>query len=514
MVLNDNVGGLGDDADMNRNDSKTWFETSGILPVSRSEARPAWEKRYHFKLLITDTLIIIFVIFTAHILRYGTRMANFDFSSTLRLQHQNTYTIISLLLIVGWLLVMTVGDTRDTKIFGSGPTEYKRVVNSTLLVFGTYGVASFLLKAELGRGYILIALPLGLFLLVFSRWFWRKRLHSRRSKGFNTYRTLIVGQSEQAAHVAIEISRSKVSGFLPVGAITETRDGSLRGTEVPVLGGFDQVIRAVEVSKADTVVITNTDSVSPDELRRLGWDLEAKGVQLVVAASLTDIAGPRIHMRPVSGLPLIHVDYPQFVGRKKFMKRTLDIFGSVFGLILFSPIFLAVGIAVRSTSPGPIFYFQERIGEHGNPFRMYKFRSMIDGADDQLASLLDQQGTSDTPLHKLHEDPRITKVGGFIRKYSLDELPQFVNVFLGSMSLVGPRPQRSSEVELYSKYEHRRLMVKPGITGLWQVSGRSDLDWEDSIRLDLYYVENWSVMTDVVLLGRTVKTVIRPDGAY
>ena len=182
-------------------------------------------------------------------------------------------------------------------------------------------------------------------------------------------------------------------------------------------------------------------------------------------------------------------------------------------IALGSPIMLAVAIAVKMSSPGPIFYWQERIGLRGQPFHMFKFRSMVQGADDQLQSLLDAQGTADRPLFKVINDPRITPVGRFIRRYSLDELPQFFNVLRGEMSLVGPRPQRESEVALYDAVAHRRLFMKPGISGLWQVSGRSDLDWDDAIRLDLYYVENWSMAGDVAILWRTISTVVAARGA-
>ncbi|MCA1305494.1 exopolysaccharide biosynthesis polyprenyl glycosylphosphotransferase [Microbacterium esteraromaticum] len=230
--------------------------------------------------------------------------------------------------------------------------------------------------------------------------------------------------------------------------------------------------------------------------------------------SLTDVAGPRIHTRPVAGLPLIHVEYPRFEGRQRLAKRSFDIIGSLALIVLFAPVMAAVAVAVKATSKGPVFYSQERVGLRGKPFRMFKFRSMIVGADDHLQSLLDQQGTSDQPLFKVTDDPRITPVGRFIRRYSLDELPQFFNALLGTMSLVGPRPQRAAEVELYDDDAHRRLHMKPGITGLWQVGGRSDLSWNDAIRLDLYYVENWSVASDVIVVARTAAAVVKPSGAH
>jgi exopolysaccharide biosynthesis polyprenyl glycosylphosphotransferase len=248
-------------------------------------------------------------------------------------------------------------------------------------------------------------------------------------------------------------------------------------------------------------------------MRELGWELEAKSTNLIVAPALTDVAGPRIHARPVAGLPLIQVDYPEFEGRKYAAKRAFDLVVSFLALVVLSPVFLVIAILVRSDSPGPAFYLQERVGLNGKRFRMLKFRSMVVDAETQLPGLLDRTDGNGM-LFKLRSDPRVTRVGSALRKHSLDELPQLVNVLLGDMSLVGPRPPLASEVERYDAWAHRRLLVRPGITGLWQTQGRSDLSWEDSVRLDLYYVENWSLTGDIIILYRTVRSVAVAEGAY
>ena len=263
---------------------------------------------------------------------------------------------------------------------------------------------------------------------------------------------------------------------------------------------------------ADTVVITSSDDLPPERLRQLGWSLESGRQYLVMAPSLTDVGGPRIHARPVAGLPLIHVETPSYDGLKHFAKRAFDLIGSAILLLALSPILVVLALVVRVTSVGPVLYRQERIGLNGEPFGMLKFRSMNVNADDKLAELLEAQGTSDRPLFKIRDDPRLTRVGGFLRRYSLDELLQLLNVLRGDMSLVGPRPQREGEVALYDSAAHRRLLLKPGMSGLWQVSGRSSLSWEDSIRLDLYYVENWSIVGDLVILWRTFRAVMLPQG--
>jgi exopolysaccharide biosynthesis polyprenyl glycosylphosphotransferase len=248
-------------------------------------------------------------------------------------------------------------------------------------------------------------------------------------------------------------------------------------------------------------------------VRRIGWDLESTGVDLMVAPAITEVAGTRVHSRPVGGLPLMYIESPSYEGGKKAAKTILDFGVAWIALIIASPIMLAAALAVKLTSPGPVLFRQERIGLHGKAFNVYKFRSMRVGADAELAELLRQQGTDDRPLFKVENDPRITPIGEFLRKFSIDELPQLLNVIRGEMSLVGPRPQRAEEVALYDNAAGRRLLVKPGITGLWQVSGRSDLSWEDTIRLDLYYAENWSFIDDFVILLWTVKVVLQSRGA-
>jgi len=276
------------------------------------------------------------------------------------------------------------------------------------------------------------------------------------------------------------------------------------------MGSVNAVDRAIIETRADTVVVTSTDDLPPDKVKEISWGLEAGRQHLVLAPNIIDIAGPRIHTRPVAGLPLIHVETPRFTRGERALKRSFDLAGAILAIILFSPVLLGVATAVKLTSRGPVLYKQERIGMNGEPFRMLKFRSMRVGADAQLSRLLQEQGTSTQPLFKIDNDPRLTSIGRSIRKYSLDEFPQLVNVLAGSMSLVGPRPQVAAEVALYSNSARRRLLARPGITGLWQVSGRSSLTWDQTVRLDLYYVENWSMIGDLSILLKTVGTVLVP----
>ncbi|GAA3896146.1 sugar transferase [Leifsonia kafniensis] len=480
--------------------------TAGVL------RRVSWQRAYAMRLFLTDAVVIVVAVFGSHFFWFGFQAVDLAAREITGLRLG--YTTVSVVLVIAWMIILDIFATRDHKVIGSGTLEYKRVADATIRLFGTFAIVAFLFKIELARGYFLTALPIGLVLLILSRWMWRQWLRKQQATGRFVSRAVLMGDRLKSAHVAATIQRTPGTGLHLVGALTRlgsANKGPVCG--VPVVGGYDDLLQAVDATQADTVILTGADEIGPDDMRRVGWELEARGIELIVAPALTDVAGPRIHARPVAGLPLIHVSYPTLEGAKRVYKRTFDIVGSSLMIIVGSPVLIAVAIAVKRSGPGGILYRQVRIGRHGKSFGMLKFRSMVQDADDQLESLLDAQGTSDTPLFKVTNDPRITPVGKFIRKYSLDEVPQLFNVFFGEMSLVGPRPQRAAEVALYDDVAHRRLIMKPGMSGLWQVSGRSNLSWDDSIRLDLYYVENWSLTTDITILFRTVRAVVTPEGA-
>ncbi|PRI11017.1 sugar transferase [Leucobacter massiliensis] len=474
-----------------------------------------WEQDYRRRLLLSDAVVVLASVFAAQWLRFGAAEQDLHIEPTRSLGFGIGYTVLSFVLAACWLAALAVGGTRDPKVFGAGPAEYRRVLDMTLLVFGLFAIVGFAFRAEIGRGYLLIALPIGLVLLLLSRWLWRKRLHRERLRGRNTYRAIVVGDPEMCVRLAREVCGKPHTGFRLVGAVTN--GGSLVGEDLapglPVVAGYDGLLDAVDAHRVDALIVTSTDSVSPERLRWLGWELESRRVDMILTLALTDIAGSRIHMRPVSGLPLIHVEHPEFTGHRLLEKRLFDLLASALLIVLLSPVLLVLALLVRLDSPGRVIFKQRRIGVGGRSFWMFKFRTMVEDAEDRLASLLDQSDGNGV-LFKMKDDPRITRTGRWLRKYSVDELPQLFNVLRGEMSLVGPRPPLPAEVEQYDKWVHRRLLVKPGITGLWQVSGRSDLSWEESVRLDLYYVENWSLTSDLLILLRTVKTVTHPQGAY
>ncbi|PKI90853.1 polyprenyl glycosylphosphotransferase [Actinomycetales bacterium SN12] len=484
----------------------------GAVPESSPKRRNLdWRRKYARSLLVTDLSVLVWVVYGTQIAWLGFNGASVPTDNLFGLPNIS-YWLFSAGLVFVWLWALGLIDSRNHRIIGTGTTEYVRVARASFSLFGAIAIVAFLTKVDVARGYLLISLPVGVLMLVFVRWLWRQWLISTRRTGSYSARVILVGSERSVANIARELRRAPNAGYFVVGAcVTGGQDGdTLPGTDILVLGSVDGVESALVATGADTVVVTSSGDLPPGGVKRLSWALEAGRQHLVLAPSITDVAGPRIHTRPVAGLPLIHVETPRFTSGQRLLKRVTDIIGSLALMALLSPLFAAVAIAVMTTSPGPLLFKQERIGLNGEPFRMLKFRSMRVGADKELNSLLQSQGSAEQPLFKVKDDPRITRVGKFIRKYSLDELPQFFNVLSGSMSLVGPRPQVAAEVELYSDAARRRLRARPGITGLWQVSGRSALNWEQAVRLDLYYVENWSFLGDLAIILRTLKAVLAP----
>lgn len=482
-------------------------------PRSGSGVTRPWPSRYARRLVAVDVVVLAWVVF-------GVQIAWFGFTtSAVQLRDVGSgalaisYTVVSVVLVVVWMLALAIFGTRGYQEIGTGSGEYRLVADATVRVFGLVAIIAFLFRIDIARGYILLAFPLGLLFLLLGRWLSRQWLMAKRVAGHYMSRVIVVGSQANVARVVSELGRSPQSGYKVVG-VCAPRSEAVQTGGPPILGGLDDVARIMRYSGADTVVIAGADDLSPEQVRELSWGLEPGREHLIVAPSLIDVGGPRIHTRPAAGLPLMHVEMPSYTGGRLVAKRALDIIGSAFAICILAPVFIGVAIAVATTSRGGVFYVQRRIGMGGREFPMLKFRSMVAGADAELHTLLKAQGTNDRPLFKVRNDPRLTPVGGFLRRYSLDELPQFFNVFIGQMSLVGPRPQRSAEMSLYHGHDYRRLLLKPGISGLWQVSGRSDLEWDEAIRMDLYYVENWSLAGDIVIIWRTARAVFARSGAY
>jgi exopolysaccharide biosynthesis polyprenyl glycosylphosphotransferase len=368
------------------------------------------------------------------------------------------------------------------------------------------------LRLDVARGYVAMAMPAGMIGLLVARWLWRNWLTLYRAQGLMSGSVLVVGDREHLVNLIRALGSVPAAGYRVVAACCGDADQHYIG-KVPVVGDESEAAEITGRLGINTVACTSSRRLGSGGLRRLGWALEGQDVDLVVAPGLTDVAGPRVLTRPVAGLSLLHVEAPVFAGPQLAVKTAIDRIAAAVLLTLLSPLFAVVAVLIRRDHGGSVFFRQERIGRGGTSFPMLKFRTMLVGADAMLPSLLDRS-EGHGPLFKLRDDPRITHIGEKLRRYSLDELPQLVNVLRGQMSLVGPRPPLPNEVETYGHDVRRRLLVKPGMTGLWQINGRSDLSWDESVRFDLYYVENWSVMSDLMILWRTGRAVLRASGAY
>ncbi|ANP74106.1 sugar transferase [Cryobacterium arcticum] len=471
----------------------------------------AWARHYRTRLRFTDAGVIIAVVGTAFLARF---VLGAPIPSAAEIPRG--YWLTPALVAFAWIVALATFRTRDPRIVGVGATEYKLVINASALAFGMLAIVCLLLQVDTARPYFVLALPLGVAALVLERWIWRKWLIRQRRFGHYLATAIVVGDSDEVEYVVRQIDEKSGAAYHVVGAAI---DGSNTGAVavgdhiVPIVADFGNVASAARLMRVDAVIVAGHPKLGTKYIRSLGWDLERTSAELVLSSRLTDVAGPRIHFRPVEGLPLIHVEIPQYDGAKHILKRALDVVLASAALLLLSPLLAFIAVLVKVDTPGPALFRQERLGRNGRPFHMLKFRSMVRTAEDDLAGLLDKNEGAGV-LFKIRSDPRITPVGRFIRKYSLDELPQLWNIVKGQMSVVGPRPPLPSEVQNYETHMHRRLYIKPGLTGMWQVNGRSNLSWEESVRLDLYYVENWSLAGDLMIIWRTVKIVLRPLGAY
>ncbi|OBA79595.1 polyprenyl glycosylphosphotransferase [Mycobacterium sp. 1164966.3] len=492
----------------------------GRSPVNANPAPPPcvkvvsrWQQQYARRLHITDSIIVCGAVVLAQYVRFGREPDTSGYPGPVM-------TLFSCLFAALWLSSIAVFHTRSTRVIGSGIDEYRRIASASFWTFGIIAMVTLLAKIDLARGYLAVALPVGTLGLVASRNLWRKYVWQQRIKGRCQTMVLAIGDRAGVSHLAQELLRNPKDGYLVVGVCIPgygpARGDMLmvQGREIPILGDETVVFSAIQYCCADTVAVTHTEHFGVRGIRELMWQLETMDIDLVVAPGVVDVAEARLTLRPIAGFPLLHVDKPQYEGTQRFQKRAFDFCFALAALIGTSPLLIIAAIGIKLTSKGPVYYRAERIGLDGRPFTMLKLRTMVNGADQQLDRLLPFNEGAGGMLFKMRDDPRVTRVGKLLRRFSIDELPQFINVLKRDMSVVGPRPPLRREVENYAGDVKRRLLVKPGVTGLWQVSGRSDLSWEDSVRLDLSYVDNWSMAGDLVIIARTLKAVLARDGAY
>ncbi len=421
-----------------------------------------------------------------------------------------------LVVAVAVALVIPLVPSWDQRILGQGTEEFRRLGRALLTTAVVLAFAAVASGATSLRDWIFGVLPCTALLCLLQRYTLRKILHRYRAAGSCLLPVIAAGHPDALEDLIARTRRESHLGWQIRAVCTSGRSGDGRAPDridsVPVVGGFEDVATKARLGGYRVVMISADRYWTRTRMQRLCWDLEGTPTEMVVAPMLMDIAGPRVHVSEVLGMPLLRLSEPVFTGPRLFVKSLVDRMGALALLVLLSPVLGVIAACVKADSAGPVLYRQRRVGHHGEPFVMLKFRTMVEGADSLREELTHDEGAG--PLFKLRDDPRTTAVGSWLRGYSLDELPQLVNVLRGEMSLVGPRPSLPGEAARYEPEMRRRFLVRPGMTGLWQVSGRSDLSWSESVRLDLRYVENWSLTLDAMILWKTVRAVLGRQGAY
>ena len=483
-----------------------WVRMSGFVITRDRYGRQstrrssAWAKDYLRQAAVVDLGCAIVGVFMAVQLRFGNDI-------------NVTYEALSLGLPIFWIAAVWLAGGYDVRFVGTGSDEFRKVLNAGVGLTAVIALFSYAINLELSRAFVVIALPSVTFFDLIARLVLRKRLHRRRSSGQCMMSVVAVGHEPAVADLVNELRRERYHGLTVIGACVARPSKCSEVAGVPVYGGLDDVSAAVRTFGADTVAVLACPEMNGLRLRGLAWELEKTGTDLCVSPALLDVAGPRTTIRPTAGLTLLHVDHPQLSGLRLVVKGLFDRCIAAAALILLSPLMLLLGAMIWLHDRGPALFTQVRVGKDGRVFRIFKFRTMVVDAEQRKPQLI-ASNDHDGVLFKLRGDPRVTAIGVHLRRWSIDELPQLINVLLGHMSLVGPRPALPDEAAMYADHVRRRLVVKPGLTGLWQVNGRSDLSWDESVRLDLRYVENWSFALDLQILWKTISALLRGSGAY
>jgi exopolysaccharide biosynthesis polyprenyl glycosylphosphotransferase len=478
------------------------------LPQYRSAPAPVprtrWESNYRAAVIATDVIAVGAAVLLGYVLGLGSYVPQFGVSPGVGI-------------ISGILMIVALVASRswDPGILGQGSEEFSRLIRAVVISAVALGLLGLAFTATAARPWVFGLIPLAGLLACMFRMLLRLRVHRLRDRGHCALSVLAVGPTNAVIDLIDRTRRDKRRGWVvsgictPTGAAPDDADTLL---DIPVLGDLDAVADVARSGEYRVVAVCPTPGWSSKRLHQLAWSLEYVAAELVVDPGLMEVAGPRLHVEPVDGFPLLRLTRPTFTGVPWLVKHAVDRLGSILLLLLTAPLFLALAIGVKLDG-GPVFFRQTRVGKHGREFPMLKFRSMVVDAEQRKHELaVHNDGAG--PLFKMKRDPRVTRFGSFLRRYSLDEVPQLLNVLAGQMSLVGPRPPLPKEVAAYALDAQRRLLVKPGLTGLWQISGRSDLSWEQSVRLDLRYVENWNLALDAQILWKTFGAVVHSRGAY
>ncbi|MCD2190237.1 sugar transferase [Actinomycetospora soli] len=484
---------------------RIWDDEGPGQPGSVATAT-SWQSKFALAVAASDLLVLAVCAVLGALIGFGAGSAD---------RGTNPWVLAAVSMV---LVPLAIGAARawDPRVLGQGSEEWSRLMRGYVSAAILLALAGLVLERTGVRPWVFGILPVAGLLSMAGRYTLRRWLHQARKRGRGLLPVLAIGTEESVRDLIERTRRVAHIGWVVTGACTPTglgEEGQGHVAGVPVIGDLDSLPASVRTGRFGVVAVAQTPGWSPKRLHRLAWDLEGTGSELVVDPGLMEVAGPRLHVAPVDGLPLLRLTEPRLSGVPRIGKLLFDRAASIALVLALAPVFLLIALFVKLDG-GPVFYRQTRVGLRGRTFRMVKFRSMVPDADRLRAQVVAGGNDGSGPLFKLRRDPRVTRIGSMLRRYSLDELPQLFNVVGGSMSLVGPRPPLPGEVDAYSDAAKRKFLVRPGMTGLWQVSGRSDLSWEESVRLDLRYVENWSPAMDLVILWKTVSAVFRGDGAY
>ena len=483
--------------------------------------RPLWRYLYVAALVAVDVLVMLLSL----VICFAFNPGAYDTVT----RAMPIWAFLLAYCVIG-LLCLAFAGAYHRHVMAEGYELYTKLINAAIFTIVLASCVAFMLNLQLPRTALIIAPLVGLVCELVARWMMRCLLHHHRRRGECKYTTVIVGSSEGINRTLRLMRRNSALGYMPVAVCPIAPDPSVDDAYVvtnfvpdPNIEGADKLrvlsfgsrfARTIERMGVQEVYIADVLSRDSKLLHAMSLAVESLGIELAISVSLADIGGHRLHLRNSAEQQVLIASLPQYRTTTYVIKRIIDIVLSAVALVISSPIMLGVAIAIKLDDGGPVLFKQTRVGIHGKPFTMYKFRSMVTNAEEIKAKLAAESGQTNRFIFKLKDDPRITKVGKFIRKTSLDEFPQFFNVFKGDMSLVGPRPALPDEVARYGSLYSTRLLVKPGITGPWQVSGRSDLSQEQSEFLDVSYIENWSITGDLAILAKTVMVVFRGTGSY
>lgn len=483
--------------------------------------RPLWRYLYVAALVAVDVLVMLLSL----VICFAFNPGAYDTVT----RAMPIWAFLLAYCVIG-LLCLAFAGAYHRHVMAEGYELYTKLINAAIFTIVLASCVAFMLNLQLPRTALIIAPLVGLVCELVARWMMRCLLHHHRRRGECKYTTVIVGSSEGINRTLRLMRRNSALGYMPVAVCPIAPDPRMDDAYVvtnfvadPDIEGADKLrvlsfgsrfARTIERMGVQEVYIADVLSRDSKLLHAMSLAIESLGIELAISVSLADIGGHRLHLRNSAEQQVLIASLPQYRTTTYVIKRIIDIVLSAVALVISSPIMLGVAIAIKLDDGGPVLFKQTRVGIHGKPFTMYKFRSMVTNAEEIKAKLAAESGQTDRFIFKLKDDPRITKVGKFIRKTSLDEFPQFFNVFKGDMSLVGPRPALPDEVARYGSLYSTRLLVKPGITGPWQVSGRSDLSQEQSEFLDVSYIENWSITGDLAILAKTVMVVFRGTGSY